>query len=47
MNVANTPFIVSATLSGVETLKYPLFTGFGFSARSFFFFNIGSNIFSK
>ena len=40
-------FIVSATLSGVETLKYPPFHGICFFDEIFSFFNLVSVFFSK
>ena len=39
--------IVSATLSGVETLKYPPFYGICFFVEIFSFFNLVSDFFSK
>ena len=38
--------VVSATLSGVETLKYPTFHGICFFDEIFKFFNLVSDIFS-
>ena len=40
-------FIVSATLSGVETLKYLSFHGIYFFDEIFSFFNLVSDFFSK
>ena len=39
--------IVSAALSGVETLKHPLFHGICFSDKVSSFFNLVSDLFSK
>ena len=40
-------FIVSATLSGEDTLKYPSFHGIYFFGKIFSFFNLVSDFFSK
>ena len=39
--------VVSATLSKVETLKYPPFHGIPFFGKIFSFFNLVSNLFSN
>ena len=39
--------IVSATLSGIETLKYPPFHGICLFVEIFSFFNLVSDFFSK
>ena len=47
-NYTDTEIIVSVTLSGIETLKYPSFRGICFFDEIFSFFNlVSSDLFSK